>query len=157
MKVELMSYCKPGDLKWLVYSQKWDSGSQWCITLKEILCGLSWYQKLNFLNLGLAPGFARERHICWFLEFKKFLQQYSPVTKLPKSVWSFFSCGYLYLHLSVAQVKLKEAEQTATLTHGGQWPTGGRTTKMMVMMMVMMMVVVVEVVGVEVVCWVWHI
>ena len=34
------------------------------ITMKEILCELSWYQKLNFENLALAPGFAGERHIC---------------------------------------------------------------------------------------------
>ena len=55
--------CKPSDFKWQVHSQKWDSGSQWYILLKEILCGLSRYQKLNFENLALAPGFAGECHI----------------------------------------------------------------------------------------------
>ena len=55
--------CKPSDFKWQVHSQKWHSGSQWYITLKEILCGLSWYQKLNLENLTLATGFAGECHI----------------------------------------------------------------------------------------------
>ena len=31
--------------------------------IEEILCGLSWYRKLNILNLALAPGFSGERHI----------------------------------------------------------------------------------------------
>ena len=34
------------------------------MTLKEILCGLTWYQTLNFENLALEPGFAGERHKC---------------------------------------------------------------------------------------------
>ena len=36
---------------------------KWCIALKGILCGLSWYQKLNFFKLALAPVFSGERPI----------------------------------------------------------------------------------------------
>ena len=38
--------------------------------LKEILCGLSWYQK-HFENLALAPGFAGECHIWSNQKIKK--------------------------------------------------------------------------------------
>ena len=80
MKVELMSYCPAS---WMIsngwFSQQWDSRRQWYITLKEILCELRWYQKLNSENLALAPGFAGKRHI---YHLQVYLQSFNNLHKL---------------------------------------------------------------------------